>query len=339
MDLICPGCRRFDTSTGVSDARVNSAGQCVRCGIQYPVVDGVMCLAPDVPTFLEAQSWALTSDWLGSVGDDLSANMCDLDSYERFERALTAMYAEAHYPVNFKVAGGQKVLFSQLLNQNEDTLWKLVGQILNHTSQSNCVRFLDVGCGPGGLVSRVASIAKTWQCVGFDLRVAALRVAARLNTGGRFTLSCRVEGNRFVDAVVEPPRHRASSVTWVQGDLFNPPFRGESFDVIAAMSFLDTFPNPWFGLGQLDALLRPGGLLVLATPYHWEPTVVPEERWFCKTGVSSEQVVRSALGGESSDMLDLNYEIVSQSELPWALPAGHRLVHVYGLDVVVARKR
>lgn len=339
MDLICPVCRRFDPHDGVSDAPIDPGGNCTGCGLRYPLVDGVMCVARDVDVFRDSQSWAMSSDWIDSPDSNLLRAWSSLAPRERRERSLVAMYAEAHYPAQVAVFDGLRTLPPRLLKQNEDTLWTLGDHIVRHSPMADATRFLDVGCGPGGLVSRVAGLAKSWHCFGFDLRVGVLRIAARLNGGGHVVVPYRAEGNRFVNAVVGPTSYSRSPVTWVQGDLVHPPFRGESFDVVAAMSLLDTLPNPWFGLGQLDALLSPGGVLVLATPYHWEPDVVPEHWWYCADGVPSEQVVRAALRGEMRHVLDLNYDIVMQCELPWALPAGDRLVHHYELDVVVARKK
>ena len=65
----------------------------------------------------------------------------------------------------------------------------------------------------------------------------------------------------------------------MQCDLAAPPFEAEVFPLVVAMSVLDTIVHPVFGLGQLDALLAPGGLLLLAAPYNRAPSVTLPGRW------------------------------------------------------------
>lgn len=61
----------------------------------------------------------------------------------------------------------------------------------------------------------------------------------------------------------------------VLGDALDPPFRAASFDAVLAINLLDSCRDPFLLLQQADALLRPGGTLVLSAPFHWRDEVTP----------------------------------------------------------------
>ena len=65
----------------------------------------------------------------------------------------------------------------------------------------------------------------------------------------------------------------------VLADALDPPFPGASFDAVLAINLLDSCRDPSLLLQQADALLAPGGTLVLASPFHWQEAVTPRTRW------------------------------------------------------------
>lgn len=93
-------------------------------------------------------------------------------------------------------------------------------------------RVLDIGCGPGWLLS---AIAPAWERHGVELSAAAAEHASQY--GSIFT-------GPFEAADFEP----------------------ESFDLIVMYHVIEHLPEPVAALGRALALLRPGGHLVLGTP-------------------------------------------------------------------------
>ena len=65
----------------------------------------------------------------------------------------------------------------------------------------------------------------------------------------------------------------------VLADALDPPFRGEAFDAVLAVNLLDSCRDPFLLLQQADALLRPGGTLVLVCPFHWREEVTAPADW------------------------------------------------------------
>lgn len=96
------------------------------------------------------------------------------------------------------------------------------------------VRFLDVGCGPGGLVD-VARRAG-WEATGLELSSWS----------------------------VEQGRQRGLQI--VEGTLEQAAFPGGSFDVISLFDVLEHLPRPVEYVRELHRILKPGGAVLVETP-------------------------------------------------------------------------
>jgi SAM-dependent methyltransferase len=121
----------------------------------------------------------------------------------------------------------------------------------------------------------------------------------------------------------------AGAITLVQGHLTHAPFRRAAFPLVAALSLLDVLPDPLDGLRRLDALVAPGGLLLLTCPYQWQADVTAPHLWWS----SPEDTLRDTLRGRGYDIVE------EDTALAWAVPSHARLVHVYALHALLARKR
>jgi SAM-dependent methyltransferase len=196
---------------------------------------------------------------------------------------------------------------------------------------------LDAGCGPGRLAMDLADAAPAGT-VAFDLRVAPLRLAAATGSGRDVQVGFLAEGRRFLPLPI-PGRRPGGPVRIVQGDVLAPPFPAESFAAVIAVSLLDTVRDPIVALGQLDALLAPGGVLLLASPWAWDPAVTPPAWWLGDAATPSGDALCRALAGQDPVLPHLGCEVLHRVDLPWALPGNARLVHRYRMDVVLARKR
>ncbi|MBL4849505.1 MAG: methyltransferase domain-containing protein [Planctomycetes bacterium] len=120
----------------------------------------------------------------------------------------------------------------------------------------------------------------------------------------------------------------------VVGDAADPPFLAHSFDAVLAINLLDSCPDPRTVLGQADALLRPGGTLILACPYAWDPELTPLERQFEATDLLA------ALSGDPASLgLRFNYELdLVEDRVSWRLQQGSRTVQEHACQLIVARK-
>jgi SAM-dependent methyltransferase len=102
------------------------------------------------------------------------------------------------------------------------------------------VSILDAGCGTGHLANFL-SMNGNRQALGGDISLNSLRVAKR------FKDRCALNNSGFL-----------------QMNLFRPPFRANSFDVVIANNVLHHTSDPLRGFHVLTTLLKPDGLFVLS---------------------------------------------------------------------------
>lgn len=95
-------------------------------------------------------------------------------------------------------------------------------------------RWLDLGCGRGGIVERLGQDVAT--CAGVDPDLASLR------------------------------QHRAGHTRLAAGLIEAPPYADGSFDLVTCSWVIEHLRDPARALAQVRRVLRPGGHLVFLTP-------------------------------------------------------------------------
>lgn len=349
--LVCPRCRvpgadgRLVVSLLEEDGAAEEGGPgsdlCPRCGTRYPRVDGVRCVPPDLPRFLAAQAAALPPDgpsYAPVEGEPLRRAAEALEpGGDPFREAL---FLGAHALAHFPIGAGP---FEEHLRGNLRTVSALARWLGRHPAPAGAPAgcLLEAGCGPGAFLHAAAPLFPA-GALGLDLRAGVLRLARRLADHGEAVVPVRVEGRRFEAARVAVPaasRAGAGGIALVQGDVLAPPFEAGAFPAVAALSLLDTVVDPIVALGQLDALLAPGGLLLLASPWSWDERATPPEEWWSGSSLASGPLLRAALAGRHPALPHLRYEPLEEADgLAWSVPGHARLVHRFALDAVLARK-
>jgi len=115
--------------------------------------------------------------------------------------------------------------------------------VLQHVSRDQPIRVLDLGCGTGSLLFRLATALPAAELVGIDVSPANIAAAQRVN-GAQFRGRLR----------------------FVEADYLA--FRDSPFDVIVSDGVLHLIAAPTHALiAKLAADLKPAGLLVCDMPY------------------------------------------------------------------------
>jgi putative 4-mercaptohistidine N1-methyltranferase len=121
------------------------------------------------------------------------------------------------------------------------------------------------------------------QVTGIDFSARFIDLAVRLAKDGvvRYTISDEGElvsyrERKLSDLQLENTR---SKVAFFQGDACNlkPHFSG--YDLILAANLIDRLYNPSLFLENVHQRLKPGGLLLIASPYTWLAEHTPREEW------------------------------------------------------------
>jgi SAM-dependent methyltransferase len=348
--LVCPRCRQPGKDNRLTVAvleavqhpeKAEIVDQCPVCGTCYPRIDDVRCVPPDLADFQRSQASALDSSWLrvDRVAAEAACRVAgDLDpgSEAYRELLLLGQHGLAHYP---EPTGR----LSDELSCNRLLLTR-IAEWIKTAAGADCAGgcALEVGCGPGVLLHVVAPLFED-GAMGLDLRISMLRLARWINRRGAAFLPFCSEGSLFQPVRLTAPEcgeQTSHSLHFVQGDVAAPPLEAEAFPLVMALSLLDTVWDPLFALSQLDALLAPGGLLLLGTPYSWSPLVTPPSAWWSKRDSSGAATLRLALEGHHPALPHLQYELLSEEDrMVWAVPGHGRLVFRFFLDLILARKR
>ncbi len=139
-------------------------------------------------------------------------------------------------------------------------------------------RALDLGCAVGRSSFELARRCK--QVLGIDFSARFINVATHLRDNGFFNFSYIEEGEltRPHRAVV-PAEIDRSRVNFEQGDAVHLRSRLGQFDVVLMANLIDRVKDPAKCLAQMPKLLKPGGQLVITSPYTWLTEYTPRENW------------------------------------------------------------
>ena len=122
----------------------------------------------------------------------------------------------------------------------------------------------------------------------------------------------------------------------------DPPFAAGTMAAIIACNLLDSVSNPLTLLGQCEALLAPGGALLLSSPYHWRDEVTPVDRrpqrlW--PAGVDIHDGMEALLTGQVLPGFLSNLKMLrSERDLPWMVTLHPRAAVRYSMHVILLVK-
>lgn len=350
---VCPVCR----SRGISDSALAislvEAGDdhhvesgivgCSNCGAEYPVIDGMPILVPDVRRFVEDNLFYLMARTdLPPAVEGLLGDAAGPASGLQSIRQHVSSYAWDHWgefdPAEAVASQGDvpaQPRPGSLLRALERGLQQLSPDLPPGP-------VLDIGCGPGRTVAELAARSGR-MVVGVDLSVALARVARAALSRGQVDYPRRRIGivyDRRRFAVAVPGA--ANADIWIC-DALALPFPEKSFALVTAMNVLDCVAHPHAALSEIDRVLKPGGEALIALPFDWTGHVTPIEQWL---GGHSQ---RGPHQGDAERVLEM---ILSQTELavgslrrvgeplelPWHVRLHERSCMHYTVHMVRARR-
>lgn len=303
------------------------------CGATYPVVDGVPVVLKDV------EAW-----WRHAKPGMSEARAVAPDVREYFEtlegsgpegiegRSLLGSYMDFHFG---QFTGGSAAQDSAN-NASNGAYWEQIVGMARPDAGEYYSRSVDLGCSVGRFTFEAARFSDL--SVGLDLDFGKVSAAAGIQRKRIVSYERRERGRTFrpVQGAYDPPRN----VFFLVGDALDPPFPGESFDLVGALNLLDNVRVPLTLLGQADALLRTGGLLVIGTPYEWRTEIADPSEWFETDAVDAAALLRGILEGTATeDRMGFRYSVESEvGGLPWTLYGHSRRRTIFLSHVMRARK-
>ncbi len=290
-------------------------------GAQVPVINGD----------------ATFSRQLAQLGEQLFADPQQLRAWlegdDPLQRAMAGglvTYAQAHY--------GQ---FAEPPLPSADLGW-LRGWLPRNLPDGDIAL---LGCGTGGeLLAIEADLPDDRSVWLADANLAALAWGKMLAIQGLIPLPYRESATRLGWSTAQIPQscqHVLSRAHWLCCDALRPPWPAASLAAVITVGLIDSVADPIALIQQVEALLAPGGVWLLATPWNWQEAVTPQNRQLERfvDGSDLDDGVAKLLTGCMIPGLGAELRI-DRRELgvTWRLPVHGRMTVEYLLDVLLLRK-
>ncbi|MGS2723005.1 5-histidylcysteine sulfoxide synthase [Porticoccus sp. GXU_MW_L64] len=189
-----------------------------------------------------------------------------LNTYE--SSAMVAQYIEFHYGdehfgvANFPVA--------------------CIAAIEPHLAGRTTERALDLGCATGRSSFELAKHVDHVDAIDFSVRLIEAPTNLQKTGSQRYILQDEGELVSYKEIQLsdfDGYTEVKDRIAFMQGDACNLVEKYRDYDLVFAGNLLDRLYDPAKFLQQIKERIRPGGLLVLTSPYTWLEEFTPREKW------------------------------------------------------------
>jgi SAM-dependent methyltransferase len=248
---------------------------CPDCQHEYPVLDGVPVIVPDLRRALSERGLELLlRDDIDPSLESLFGDAIGPDSWLDAIRMMQSTYGWDSYadldPEEAAPApdGPQPGAAARCLRRLVDLA----------PAKRDRRRILDLGCAAGRTSFALAEEHPEALVLGIDLQLGLLRLAAKAARGQvsypRRRVGLVYDRRRFA---VDLPG--ADRVDFWACDALALPFAREAADLCVGLNLLDCVPDPRRLLESLAGVTTPEGDILLATPYDWSTRATPPQAW------------------------------------------------------------
>src|SRR5262249_20306635 len=155
---------------------------------------------------------------------------------------------------------------------------RVVTETLDVAALPQRPRALDIGCAVGRSSFELAR--HCFKVIGVDNSARFIRTCDTLRDWGEIAYERLDEGALTTPLVARVDKDiNRTRVSFEKADACNLPLGWEPFDVILMSNLIDRLPDPQKCLSSLPLLLKPGGQLIIASPYTWLEDFTPPEKW------------------------------------------------------------
>ncbi len=280
LSPLCPRCR---TSLGqanpvevlvsarrIGDRLVDGILACTNpdCRLEYPVIGGLPALVPDVRAFVqEALFHLLCRDDVSGEVESLLGDAAGAGSGFDAVRQQQSSYGWDHWN-DLDPEGGE----------GGGAVLACLEAALNQLDQAPSGPVLDLGCAAGRSSFHLADRLGL-PVVGMDVNVPLIRIARRVLDDRMVRIPHRRGGVVYDRHEFPVELSSAEKVDFWLGNALSLPFVDGTFGLVAALNVIDCLASPRDGLVEIARVLKPGGVVLIACPFDWSPSVTPMEQW------------------------------------------------------------
>jgi len=225
-------------------------------------------------------------------------------SYE--DDALVAQYYLLHY-------GESDTILPYDFGPREalDFPVRCVTELIDPSRLPDAPRALDVGCAVGRSAFELSRFAT--DVVAIDYSGAFVEVARQVQEAGVVGYRYPLEGEIYGEAEARVPEGcDPGRIRFGVGDAMDLDAGFRDLDIVLAANLICRLREPMRFLERLPGLVRPGGQLLLCTPWTWLEDFTPKENWIGgRDGVRSFEALRG--------LLDPTFELAEERDLPFLI--------------------
>lgn len=176
-------------------------------------------------------------------------------------------------------------------------------------------RALDLGCAVGRSTFELARHCH--EAIGIDYSRNFIEAANALKARGELPYARRDEGDLTTPLIARPPVGiDPSRVAFETGDAQSLRSGLGQFDVVLMANLIDRLATPQRCLAQLPALVRPGGQLIITSPYTWLEEFTARDQWL---GGRQDGAGRLTTREGLQRALSGTFDLVATRDLPFLI--------------------
>ncbi len=175
-------------------------------------------------------------------------------------------------------------------------------------------RALDLGCAVGRSTFELARLGAT--ATGIDFSHRFIDAAETIRRDGTFGYYRADEGALTTRLVARRPDVDPARVSFEVGDAMALRDDLGDFDVVLAANLIDRLAAPARFLVRVPSLVKPGGQLVITSPYTWLAEFTPWTKWL--GGFERHDLRVATLDGLRA-VLDPHFDLVAVKDLPFLI--------------------
>jgi SAM-dependent methyltransferase/uncharacterized protein YbaR (Trm112 family) len=300
------------------------------CGCNYPVLNGVPIILKDIKGWWHSEKSSL-SVVAGDAPEmrEYFAKLSHREPLCHAEMSLISSYMDLHYGTF------EDSIFPSASWIDSKEFWKKVVEIAKPNKDEIYRRSLDLGCSVGRYTFDLARFSEL--AIGIDIKFNTVSRAALFQRTKKIFYERRKHGRCFEE--IETTYSPSQNVLFLIADALDPPFKGETFDFVTALNLIDNVKLPLVLIGQMDALLKQGGSLILGAPYEWQTEICDAEEWLETDDMDSPEMLKSILEGRLFPQMGITYEIFEDIfDIPWLMRYHNRHWGLFLLHLLKAKK-